>query len=103
MSVLDRILGNPKHYIVAENLKNAKANFEATARRFAKPAYPRPFPPLVPLTGNFANSSFGKATVTLEDDALVFELQETGAKFRLEPWDGDVFVASLLRPVGSDR
>ena len=94
--VLDRILGNAKHDPVAENLKHAKATFEATAKRFAKPVNPRPFPPLAPLTGNFVNSSFGKAVLTLKDDALVIELQATGAKFKLVPWDGDIFMATLM-------
>jgi hypothetical protein len=94
--VLDRILGNAKHDNVAESLKNAKANFEQTAKLFAKPSNPRPFPPLAPLTGNFVNSSFGKAVLTLKDDALVIEVQATGAKFKLVPWDGDVFMATLM-------
>jgi CubicO group peptidase (beta-lactamase class C family) len=94
--VLDRILGNAKHDSVAENLKNAKATFEATAKQFAKPANPRPFPRLAPLTGNFVNSSFGKAVLTLKDDALVIEVQATDAKFKLVPWDGDIFMATLM-------
>ena len=94
--VLDRILGNAKHDPVAENLKNAKATFEATAKQFAKPANPRPFPPLAPLTGNFVNSSLGKAVLTLKDDTLVIEVQATGAKFKLVPWDGDIFMATLM-------
>jgi hypothetical protein len=97
--VLDRILGNAKHDPVAENLKNAKATFEATTKRFAKPANPRPFPLLAPLTGNFVNSSLGKAVLTLKDDALVIEVQATGAKFKLVPWDGDIFIATLM-PTG---
>ena len=94
--VLDRILGNAKHDPVAENLKHAKATFEATAKQFAKPANPRPFPRLAPLTGNFVNSSLGKAVLTLKDDALVIEVQATGAKFKLVPWDGDIFMATLM-------
>jgi hypothetical protein len=94
--VLDRILGNAKHDSVAENLENAKATFEATAKRFAKPANPRPFPRLATLTGYFVNSSFGKAVLTLKDDALVIEVQATGAKFKLVPWDGDIFMATLM-------
>lgn len=99
MWVLDRILGNPPRDYIAENLANAKASFEAKVRRFAKPPYPRPFPPRVPLAGDFVSPSFGKATVALDDDALVLEFRESGAKFRLESWDGDVFLASLL-PTG---
>jgi len=94
--VLDRILGNAKHDPVAENLKNAKATFEATAKQFAKPANPRPFPRLAPLTGNFVNSSLGKAVLTLKDDALAIEVQTTGAKFKLVPWDGDIFMSTLI-------
>jgi len=97
--ILDRILGNPKHDYVAENLKNAKAKFEETAKLFTKPSNPRPFPRLATLTGNFVNPSFGKAVLTLKDDALVIEVQATGAKFRLVPWDGDIFMASLM-PTG---
>ncbi len=97
--ILDRILGNPERDYVAANLKNAKANFETAAKVFAKPANPRPFPPLAPLAGNFVNPSFGEAAVALEGDALVMEFQATGAKFKLEPWDGDVFIAKLM-PTG---
>ena len=73
MWVLDRILGNPKRDYVADNLEQAKTGFEAKAKLFAKPAYPRPFPPLLPLADNFVNPSFGEAAVTLEGDALVME------------------------------
>ena len=45
---------------------------------------------------NFANPGFGKAAVALEGDALVLELQATGAKLKLDPWDGDIFTAALL-------
>jgi hypothetical protein len=97
--ILNRILGNARHDPVAENLKHAKATFEATAKRFANPANPRPFPPLAPLTGNFVNSSFGKTVLTLKDDALLIEFHATGAKFKLVPWDGDIFMATLM-PTG---
>jgi len=97
--VLDRILGNAKHDPVAENLKNAKAKFEATAKLFTKPANPRPFPSLAPLAGKFVNPSFGEAKVTLQGDALVMEFLTSGAKLKLVPRDGDIFVASLM-PTG---
>lgn len=96
---LDRILGNPEADHMADRLKAAKATFEATAKLFAKPANPRPFPPLAPLAGGFSNPSMGKAAVGLEGEALVMEFPATGAKLTLEPWDGDVFTAKLL-PIG---
>ena len=80
-------------------LKNAEASFEAKARLFAKPANPRPFPPLALLAGNFVNPSFGEATLAVEGNALVMQFKATGAKFKLVPWDGDIFVASLM-PTG---
>jgi CubicO group peptidase (beta-lactamase class C family) len=97
--VLDRILNNPKVDHVADKLTAARASFETATKLFAAPANPRPFPPLAPLTGSFVNPSFGKAAVTLEGDALAMELQATGAKLKLEPWNGDVFTARLM-PLG---
>ena len=40
--------------------------------------------------------------MALEGDVLVMEFQATGAKFKLEPWDGDVFIARLM-PTGQSR
>jgi CubicO group peptidase (beta-lactamase class C family) len=97
--MLDRILGNPATDHVAEKLKAARVNFETTAQLFAMPARPRPFPPLAPLTGDFSNPSVGKAVVGLEGEVLVMQLRATGAKLKLEPWDGEVFTAKLL-PIG---
>ena len=65
-------------------------------KQFAKPNKPRPSPPLASLAGNFANGSFGKAVVRPEGDALTMELQATGAQFKLEPWDGDVFAVRVI-------
>ena len=96
---LDRILDNPRVDRVPDALKGATAKFAAAAKLFAKPASPRPFQPPAPLAGNFANPSFGKAVVALDGDALVMEFPATGAKLKLEPWDGDVFTAKLM-PLG---
>src|SRR5262245_58897325 len=99
MWILDRILDNPKVDHVANTREPAKASFETKAKLFAKPANPRPFPPLAPLAGKFVNPSFGEATVEVDGDSLVMEIQATGAKLKLEPWDGDVFTSKLL-PLG---
>ena len=95
----DRILENPEIDHVADKLKAARSSFESDAKLFAKPASPRPFPALEPLTGSFTNPSFGEAAVTLDSDALVIEFPTMGARLKLEPWDGDVFTAKLM-PVG---
>ena len=98
--VLDRILGNPKIDYVADKFKEeAKTAFERKAKRVRQPANPRPFPPLASLAGNFVNPSLGEATVAPDGDALVMELHATGAKLKLEPWDGDIFIAKLM-PTG---
>jgi CubicO group peptidase (beta-lactamase class C family) len=97
--LLDRILDNPKQDYVADKLKEARTTFEKVDKLFARPASPRPFPPLAPLAGQFVHPSFGEAAVAPDGDALVMELQTTGAKLKLEPWDGDTFLASLM-PTG---
>jgi CubicO group peptidase (beta-lactamase class C family) len=97
--ILDRILGNPNVDHVSISFDPAKAGFEAKAKLFAKPADPRPFPPLATLAGKFVNPSFGSAEIATEGDALVMTIQATGAQLKLEPWDGSVFAASLV-PAG---
>jgi hypothetical protein len=32
----------------------------------------------------------------MDGDALIVELPETGAKLKLDPWDGDIFTATLM-------
>jgi CubicO group peptidase (beta-lactamase class C family) len=95
----DRILDNPEVDHVANALKAATSRFETSAKLFAKPVNPRPFPPLQPLAGKFVNPSFGAVAVAAEGDALVMEIQATGANLKLEPWDGDVFTAKIM-PLG---
>ncbi|MGZ3321119.1 MAG: DUF3471 domain-containing protein [Xanthobacteraceae bacterium] len=91
----DRLLNNPAVDHVANTLKAATAKFEATDKLFAKPANPRPFPPLASLAGNFVDASFGKAALRVDGDALVLELQTAGCQLKLEPWDGDVFTVRV--------
>jgi hypothetical protein len=81
---------------VAKTLEAAKSKYESTRKQFARPDKPRPSPPLAPLAGNFANPSFGNAVMRPEGDALMMELQATGAQFRVEPWDGDIFAVRLV-------
>ena len=90
----DQLLGNSPVDHVAEALKRATKEYSDNDEMFAKPANPRPFPPVAPLTGSFANPSFGKALLKHEGDALVLELR-SGAQLKLEPWDGDIFTARL--------
>ena len=97
--ILDRVLGNPDVDYVATRIVETRAHFATAAARFAPPADPRPFPPLAPLAGNFVSPSFGEASVVVEGDGLVMEIPATGAKLRLEPWDGDIFIARLM-PTG---
>ena len=92
-------LDNPVVDHVADVLKLATGKFAAAEKMFAKPANPRPFPPLAPLTGNFVDPTFGKAALRLDGDGLVLALQGSGAELKLEPWDGDVFTVGLV-PAG---
>src|SRR5205823_10352045 len=71
----DQLLGNSPVDHVAEALKRATTNYSDDDKMFAKPANPRPFPPLAPLIGSFANPSFGKASLTHAGDALALELE----------------------------
>lgn len=92
--IFDQLLGNAPVDHVADTLKQLKKRFAEADKTFAKPANPRPFPPLAPLAGNFVNPSFGKATLQHDGDALVLGFKN-GLQFKLAPWDGDVFTAQL--------
>jgi hypothetical protein len=93
---LDRLLDNPAIDHVAEALKRAKSKFARSEKLFAKPESPRPFPALAPLAGDFVSPAFGKAVLRVQGDALVLQLQATGAELALTPWDGDVFTFRQL-------
>ena len=95
MWTFDRLLGNPDVDFVAERLKRATAEAERIEKLFARPTSPRPFPPLGPLVGAFTHPAFGKVTVTQEADALRMQLA-SGAVLKPDPWDGDVFTATLV-------
>jgi CubicO group peptidase (beta-lactamase class C family) len=95
MWTFDRVLGNPDVDYVAARLKLATAEAERIEKLFAKPASPRPFPPIGPLVGAYAHPGFGKVTVRQGADALLMELT-SGAVLKLDPWDGDVFTATLV-------
>jgi CubicO group peptidase (beta-lactamase class C family) len=93
---LGRLLDNPAVDHVAEALKQAKSKFARSEKLFAKPETPRPFPALAPLAGDFVSPAFGKAVLRVQGDALVLELQATGAELAFKPWDGDVFTFRQL-------
>jgi CubicO group peptidase (beta-lactamase class C family) len=95
---LDRLLGNPDVDHVAVRLKLAREQNEKETKQFAKPANPRPVPPLGPLAGTYTHPFLGKTTIRADNGVLTMELP-TGAALRFDPWDGDVFTVSVL-PAG---
>jgi hypothetical protein len=93
---MDRLLRNPMIDHGAKSLTQAKKTFADGVKQFARPANPQPSPPLAPLAGNFANPGFGKTTLRTEADEATLELSDTGAKLRLDPWNGAVYTATLV-------
>jgi CubicO group peptidase (beta-lactamase class C family) len=92
---LDRLLGNPMVDYDAIALSKAKATYADGVKQFARPADRQPSPPLAPLAGNFANPAFGKAILRMDSGTATLELAATGAKLRLDPWNGAVYTATL--------
>jgi Beta-lactamase/Domain of unknown function (DUF3471) len=92
---LDRLLDNPMVDYGAMALAGAKTRYAEDSRQFARPADPQPSPPLAPLAGNFANPAFGKAALHMDEDAAALEFAATGAKLRLDTWNGAVYTATL--------
>jgi CubicO group peptidase (beta-lactamase class C family) len=93
---IDRLLGNPMVDYGAKALTLAKAQYADSVKQFARPADPQPSPPLAPLAGNFANPGFGKAVLRMDGDTAALEIAASGAKLRLDPWNGAVYTATLV-------
>jgi CubicO group peptidase (beta-lactamase class C family) len=92
---LDRLLGNPMVDYEATTLAKAKATYTDGVKQFARPADPQASPPLAPLAGNFANPAFGKAALRMDGGIAALEFAASGAKLRLDPWNGAVYTATL--------
>ena len=94
---LDRLLGNPMVDHGAIALAGAKTRYADDLKQFARPADTQPSPP---LAGNFANPAFGKAALRMDGGTATLEFAATGAKLRLDAWNGAVYTATLA-PVES--
>jgi CubicO group peptidase (beta-lactamase class C family) len=93
---LDRIMDNPVVDYAATSLDHARAEAANSVKVFKRPESAQPSPPLAPLYGSFADPRVGKAVVRADGDASVIELTATGAKLRLDGWDGSIFTASMI-------
>jgi CubicO group peptidase (beta-lactamase class C family) len=93
---MDRLLGNPVADHGAKNLALVQTVYADSVKRYARPADPRPSPPLVPLAGEFANPGFGNAILRPDGAVATLDLLGSGAKLRLEAWNGDVYTATLV-------
>jgi CubicO group peptidase (beta-lactamase class C family) len=93
---MDRLMGNPDVDYAAILLANAKTKHAEDKKLWAKPAAPRPFPPLAPLAGSYSSPVFGKAELRVDRDGLVMRLAAVGAELKLEPWDGGIMTARLM-------
>jgi hypothetical protein len=93
---MDRLLGNPMTDHGAAALARARATFADSVAQFARPTDPEASPGLAPLAGKFANPGFGKAALRVEGESAFLTLMASGAKLRLDPWNGAVYTATLV-------
>jgi CubicO group peptidase (beta-lactamase class C family) len=92
---LYRLLGSPlMEDPLVKQLELAKAKHHAADKVYARPANPQPSPDPNTLTGKYSDVSFGAATVTVDGRSTVLELA-TGARLRLNEWDGGVFTIAV--------
>ena len=97
--VLDRLLGNPAEDPVDDISAARSAAVEAEAaavRMFAPPEDARPPIAVGSLAGDYANPVFGAARLVVGARGAELALA-TGARLRLDPWNGDIFT---VVPVG---
>ena len=94
--VYDKLLGNPEVDYMQNNLSHVKAGAEKDQALYNKPAAARPPPELAALTGDYAGAELGSAVLAAMEGGLVLTLKETGARLKLEPFDGAVFTVRLV-------
>ncbi len=95
--VYDRLLGNPETDYAKQSLARAKAAAEKEAARYRKPAAPRPPPASTGLVGDYQSDVLGLASLVADKGgALFLTVQKTGARLRLVPFDGAVFMVYLV-------
>jgi CubicO group peptidase (beta-lactamase class C family) len=93
---MDRLLGNPTVDYGAIVLADAQSKYFDRVSRFTRPTDPQPSPPLSALAGNFANPAFGEAVLVPDGNTAALEIVASGAKLRLDPWNGAVYTATLV-------
>jgi CubicO group peptidase (beta-lactamase class C family) len=93
---LDRLLGNPMVDHGAIALAGAKSRYADDLKQFVRPADPQPSPPLAPLAGSFNNPAFGNAALRMDGGVAALEFAASGAKLRLDPWNGAAYTATLV-------
>jgi CubicO group peptidase (beta-lactamase class C family) len=94
--IYDKLLGNPETDYVQQRLGRAEAAAAKEEKLYQQPAAPRPPPDLAPLAGDYASEEVGSAELRPDAGMLVATLEETGARLRLEPFDGAVFTVRLV-------
>jgi CubicO group peptidase (beta-lactamase class C family) len=94
--VYDKLLGNPETDYAARDLAGAKAAASKEEAMYKRPAAPRSPPDLAALAGDYISDPLGAATVAAEGDELILNLKKTGARLRLDPFDGAVFTVHLV-------
>jgi CubicO group peptidase (beta-lactamase class C family) len=93
---MDRLLGNPMVDYGAKKLAQAKKEYADGIKQFLRPADAQPSPPLAALAGRFANPGFGKAILRTDGNVATLELVDSGARLRVDPWNGPVYTATLV-------
>lgn len=88
----DRLLGNPPVDYSAQYLRIVRKAAEKAAAEDRRPLSLAPVGPDSDYTGAYASAAAGPAQVTSAGGALGLSFERPGTRFRLLPWDGDVFV-----------
>jgi CubicO group peptidase (beta-lactamase class C family) len=92
----DRLLGNPETDHLKAALVRAKDAAEKDAALYRPRADRRASPPPDSLAGGYASDSLGPAVLEMERDGFFLTLKQTGARFRLTSFDGELFTSALV-------
>lgn len=95
----DRLLGNPYVDYAAQALTRARDTAAKTVANERRPAIPAAPKAASDYAGAYRSDMTGAARVEpAPDGALALTFERPGTRFRLLPWDGDVFALTTADP-----
>ncbi len=96
LRLYDKLLGNSETDYAKKQIAQARETVASEEATLKKPTSPRPPPEASAVSGDYRSEQLGAATITQDREGLILILKQTGARLRLDPFDGAIFTVRLV-------